>query len=159
MASASSSYDDVQSQVNQEEKSQRRVASVDDSSSPRPTVFDAIPSAALYQYSFFSSDAPISAARTQYLKILLGGIFVITVIIFTIFAILWAAFYRTPAHHLTGWIVVRHCHYHGVLINFVQGFRRGFGWPGSRWWLDNAWTTFPDRLGCATGWTISWWSR
>jgi hypothetical protein len=48
----------------------------------------------------------VSIARNVYAKILGGGIAMIIIIIFTIFPILYGAFYKTPVGNLTGWIVV-----------------------------------------------------
>ncbi|EKM78188.1 hypothetical protein AGABI1DRAFT_75664 [Agaricus bisporus var. burnettii JB137-S8] len=47
----------------------------------------------------------MAAARKQYLKIMFGGVVVLTLIIFMIFSILWGAYFRTPSYNLTGWII------------------------------------------------------
>jgi hypothetical protein len=61
----------------------------------------------LFQYQFFSRDDTIVTARKQYLKILFGGVFATVIVIFTVFALLWGAFFRTPTVNLAGWIIVR----------------------------------------------------
>jgi len=60
----------------------------------------------LYSSDFFSIDPAVSRARNVYTKIIGGGITMIIIIIFTIFPILYGAFYKTPAGSLSGWIIV-----------------------------------------------------
>lgn len=60
----------------------------------------------LYKSGFLSRNADVRGARNLYAKILVGGIFMIIIIIFTIFPILYGAFYKTPARNLDGWVVV-----------------------------------------------------
>lgn len=60
-----------------------------------------------YENNFLSCNTTMTMARKQYLKMLTGGIVVTSLVIFTIFAIFWGAFYRTPVRNLPGWIVVR----------------------------------------------------
>ncbi|XP_006462285.1 hypothetical protein AGABI2DRAFT_119143 [Agaricus bisporus var. bisporus H97] len=59
----------------------------------------------LYKSGFLSRNADVRGARNLYAKILVGGIFMIIIIIFTIFPILYGAFYKTPARNLDGWVV------------------------------------------------------
>lgn len=82
------------------------------SSTTRRISSNSFPALPPYQSNFFSRNATVAAARKQYLKILVGGIVMTTLAIFTIFSILWGAFYRTPAHNLPGWIIVRALYYH-----------------------------------------------
>lgn len=125
MASANSSYDDVRSQIIELEgqKMLKTVPSVEDSSVPRQTTCNAISKPTLYHNSFFSSEAPMAAARKQYLKIMFGGVVVLTLVIFMIFSILWGAYFRTPSYNLTGWIIVcrQYCH-QLLLLNRFKDF-------------------------------------
>ncbi|KAJ3557190.1 hypothetical protein NP233_g11806 [Leucocoprinus birnbaumii] len=79
---------------------------------PLPNQPSPTPSAAstctprLYSNSLLSSDEAIASARKVYLKTLCGGVFAIVLLIFTVFALLWGAFFRTPAKNLPGWIIV-----------------------------------------------------
>jgi hypothetical protein len=56
--------------------------------------------------SFFDKTPPGNAARGVYLKTVIGGTFMMIILIFTILAIYWAALYRTPVRNLHGWVVV-----------------------------------------------------
>ncbi|KAF5345082.1 hypothetical protein D9756_011160 [Leucocoprinus leucothites] len=70
-----------------------------------------VPSAAstcspkLYQHSFLSSYDAIATARKVYLRVLCGGVFATIIVIFTVFALLWGAFFRTPVNSLPGWVI------------------------------------------------------
>lgn len=59
----------------------------------------------LYRYTFFSSNETIAAARKLYIRVFCGGVFSIMLLIFTVFALLWGAFFRTPTRNLFGWII------------------------------------------------------
>lgn len=89
-----SHYDDGASHLHEGEKTSVRAAG-------------SLTSPQLFENNFFSRDATITAARKQYLKILVGGVFMTIIIIFSIFPILYGAFYKTPARNLDGWIIVR----------------------------------------------------
>ena len=56
--------------------------------------------------SFFDKTPAGNAARGVYLKTVIGGTFMMIILIFTILAIYWAALYRTPVRNLHGWVVV-----------------------------------------------------
>ncbi|KAF9447255.1 hypothetical protein P691DRAFT_707098 [Macrolepiota fuliginosa MF-IS2] len=97
MALDDSSYDDV---------SQSRTTLDGQKVPVGPSSHKTLPSGArLYENRFFSSDATITEARKQYLKVIVGGVVITSIFIFAIFSILWGAFYRTPARNLPGWIV------------------------------------------------------
>lgn len=57
--------------------------------------------------TFFDKTPERAASRGIYLKLFLGGIFMIVILIFTFFVIFWGANAKSPAHNLPGWIVVR----------------------------------------------------
>lgn len=58
-----------------------------------------------HQAGFFSTSEG-RAARAMYLKIFVGGCFMLVLLIFGILSIFWGSLWKIPAHHLHGWIVV-----------------------------------------------------
>lgn len=56
--------------------------------------------------SFLDGSKEAAAARATYLKIYLGGTFMIILLIFGIMSIFWGALWKIPAHNLPGWVVV-----------------------------------------------------
>ncbi|TFK61771.1 hypothetical protein BDN72DRAFT_777884 [Pluteus cervinus] len=56
--------------------------------------------------SFFRSKGPqIQVAKSIYLKVFIGGCFLITIAIFAIFSVYWGALWKTPVRPLQGWVV------------------------------------------------------
>lgn len=60
-----------------------------------------------FSYHFRDKDHHMDIARSLYIKILGGGCFALIIAIFAVFSIFWGALWKTPAHNLSGWIVVR----------------------------------------------------
>jgi hypothetical protein len=48
----------------------------------------------------------VAGARAAYLKILVGGTFLIILAVFAIFSIYWGSLWKTPVRNLEGWVVV-----------------------------------------------------
>lgn len=59
-----------------------------------------------FHATFFEHTPERAASRAAYLKIVLTGIFLTVVLIFTSFVIFWNAFAKSPDRNLSGWIVV-----------------------------------------------------
>ncbi|KAH6910148.1 hypothetical protein BKA70DRAFT_1560776 [Coprinopsis sp. MPI-PUGE-AT-0042] len=53
----------------------------------------------------FSNSPREKSARGMYLKVFLGGLFMVIFMIFTILPIYWGALWKIPAHNLDGWVV------------------------------------------------------
>ncbi|KAF9484292.1 hypothetical protein BDN70DRAFT_989742 [Pholiota conissans] len=54
---------------------------------------------------FFDKNPQGAAARAAYLKIFLGGCFMILILIFGILSIFWGSLWKIPARNLHGWVV------------------------------------------------------
>ncbi|KAJ7651154.1 hypothetical protein FB45DRAFT_31982 [Roridomyces roridus] len=81
-------------------------ASFDDTAS-EATVHDKATSykAAPFSSDFFEKSAEASAARSVYLKTVIGGVVALSVVIFAVFSIYWGSVWSSPHHTLPGWIV------------------------------------------------------
>ncbi|KAF6760350.1 hypothetical protein DFP72DRAFT_103929 [Ephemerocybe angulata] len=55
--------------------------------------------------TFFEKSPAGNTARSIYLKIFMGGTFMILIMIFAILPIYWGALYKTPVRKLKGWVV------------------------------------------------------
>lgn len=73
--------------------------------------------AAPFTGSFFSPET--AGARAVYLKIVVGGCFLIVIAIFAVFSIFWGALWKTPARNLDGWIVVSLCSVYQLKIDII----------------------------------------
>ena len=60
-----------------------------------------------YTSSFFERGTAAAESRKTYMKVMLGGILMVSCIIFGIFSIYWGALWKIPAHQLRGWVIVR----------------------------------------------------
>ena len=83
---------------NYSNSSERRLA---DSSNSSKT-HHAIP-----PFSATFTDQSMVTARKIYFKVLFGGSLALVVVMFAVFSIYWGALWKTPAHNLHGWVVVR----------------------------------------------------
>ncbi|KAL1751377.1 hypothetical protein FB107DRAFT_278701 [Schizophyllum commune] len=58
-----------------------------------------------YTSSFFERGTAAAESRKTYMKVMLGGILMVSCIIFGIFSIYWGALWKIPAHQLRGWVI------------------------------------------------------
>ncbi|KAK7462780.1 hypothetical protein VKT23_007364 [Stygiomarasmius scandens] len=63
------------------------------------------PHHAIPPFSASFTDKNMAAARKIYLKVLVGGSFMLVIAMFSIFSIYWGALWKSPAHNLQGWVV------------------------------------------------------
>ncbi|KAF4596975.1 hypothetical protein EYR40_007425 [Pleurotus pulmonarius] len=60
-----------------------------------------------FSAQFTDKDSRTSAARSIYLKVMIGSSFAISLAIFGVFSIYWGSLWKTPVRQLHGWVVVR----------------------------------------------------
>lgn len=61
-----------------------------------------------FSNGFFDKDPITSSARAEYLKLLVAGAMLISIMIWAVLTIYWGALWKTEdlIHHLDGWVVV-----------------------------------------------------